>query len=208
MKEYHKIQTVYKRNAETNYKTLLENEFSLPEFEYLKDNQWVFTEKVDGTNIRIKYQDGKVTFGGRTDNAQLPTPLFERLTELFPINIFNQVFQDTDVCLYGEGYGGKIQKAGSTYGQNQDFVLFDILINDSWLQRENIEDIASKMNIAIVPILCVGTLSEMVQQAREGITSSWGDFQAEGYVARPTTEIRTRSGHRIITKIKCKDFLS
>ena len=39
--QYHKIQTVYKRDPMTNYKTLLDGEFSLPEFEYLANNDWV-----------------------------------------------------------------------------------------------------------------------------------------------------------------------
>ena len=40
----------------------------------------------------------------------------------------------------------------------------------------------------------------------EGDYTFWGDFQAEGYVARPSIELHTRGGDRIITKIKCKDF--
>ena len=48
MKEYHKIQTVFMRDLENRYKTLLEGQFSLPEFEYLANNEWAFTEKVDG----------------------------------------------------------------------------------------------------------------------------------------------------------------
>ncbi len=205
MKEYHKIDTVFKRDAENKFKTLLDEEYSIPEFEYLKDNKWVFTEKVDGTNIRIKYQDGKVIFGGRTDRSSLPIPLVERLAELFPRKIFEKVFNG-DVCLYGEGYGNKIQKGGGNYSDKQDFVLFDIYIGESWLQRENIEEISKAMGIDIVPIVGTGSLVEMVKQAKEGVASKWGDFRAEGYVARPETEIRTRSGCRIITKIKCKDF--
>ncbi|GAG78633.1 unnamed protein product [marine sediment metagenome] len=37
MIEYHKIQTIYKRDPDTNYKTLLEGNFSTPELEYLRD---------------------------------------------------------------------------------------------------------------------------------------------------------------------------
>jgi len=69
MVEYHKIQTIFKRNPETNFKTLLEGEYSLPEFESLKNNEWVWTEKVDGTNIRIMWDREKVVFGGKTNNA-------------------------------------------------------------------------------------------------------------------------------------------
>jgi len=74
MTEYHKIQTVFKRDPKTKYKTLLKNQFSLPEFEYLALNTWVFTEKIDGTNIRIiiDFTQGTrqcVRFAGKTDKA-------------------------------------------------------------------------------------------------------------------------------------------
>ena len=51
MNEYHKIQTVFKRDIQSKGKTLIEGQWTLPEFEYLASNIWAFTEKVDGTNI-------------------------------------------------------------------------------------------------------------------------------------------------------------
>ena len=53
MREYHKITTVFDRDPENKFKTLIDGQFSKPEFEYLANNEWDFTEKVDGTNIRI-----------------------------------------------------------------------------------------------------------------------------------------------------------
>ena len=53
MNEYHKIQTVFKRDMQKNGKTLLEGHWTLPEFEYLSVNIWSWSEKVDGTNIRV-----------------------------------------------------------------------------------------------------------------------------------------------------------
>ena len=111
------------------------------------------------------------------------------------------------ICLYGEGYGGKIQKAGSTYGPQQKFVLFDVKIGDLWLQRGDVHDIANKMGLEVVPIRGMGSLDSMVAVAEAGIHSSWGDFLAEGLVARPEIEMRTRRGDRMITKIKTKDFI-
>lgn len=208
MKEYHKIQTVFKRDPETKHKTLLEGYYSLPEFEYLANNKWVFTEKVDGTNIRVYFRDGKVTFGGRTDRAKIPATLVERLNERFLPQAarFAEVFNGADVCLYGEGYGAKIQK-GSNYRPDQDFVLFDVIVADWWLQRHDVEAVAEKFSIDVVPVVGEGTLMEMVEHAKAGIPSTWGDFQAEGYVARPAIELKTRSGERLITKVKCRDFL-
>ena len=76
---YHKIQTVYKRDPDTKYKTLLIGEFSRPEFEYLQSNMWLFTEKVDGMNIRVMFDGKSIVFGGKTDNAQLTANLVARL---------------------------------------------------------------------------------------------------------------------------------
>jgi hypothetical protein len=214
LQEYHKIQTVYKRDPETKHKTLLEGDFSLPEFEYLKDNEWIFTEKVDGTNIRIMWQPQEediFKFGGKTDNAQIPTLLYSALTRLTDYDKFASVFNtgiEDYVCLYGEGYGAKIQKGGGNYRQDQSFVLFDIKIGDWWLQRKDVKEIAQKLELEVVPIIGKGTLKDMVQMAKAGFNSQWGDFLAEGIVARPATELKTRSGHRLITKIKHKDFKS
>lgn len=73
MDKYHKIQTVYKHDPATKHKTLLESSFSLPEFEYLANNEW--QEKVNGTNTRAIFNDDQITFGGKTDNAQIPAAL-------------------------------------------------------------------------------------------------------------------------------------
>lgn len=211
MKTYHKIQTVYKRNPETKFKTLLEGEFSLPEFEYLKNNQWVFTEKVDGTNIRIMFDGNTIKFNGKTDNAQVHCDLISRLHDLFDkqLNLFKENFTpegvETTVCFYGEGYGAGIQKGGC-YQEHKDFILFDIKIGDFWLQRKDVENIADKFNLKVAPIVGEGTLFDMITLIKNGLVSTWGDFIAEGIVARPKTELKQRNGSRIITKLKHKDF--
>lgn len=206
MEEYHKIQTVFKRDPEN--KTLLEGEYSTPELEYLKDNKWVFTEKVDGTNIRVMFDGLDVRFGGRTDNAQMPTFLYLRLNELFTLERMKTVFQENggNVCLFGEGYGAKIQTGCKYISTGVDFVLFDVRVGEWWLKREDVEDIASKLKIQTVPIRGEGTLSAMIEDVRAGFNSWWGNFEAEGIVARPKVELTARNGERIITKIKHKDF--
>ena len=207
MIEYHKIQTVFLRDPETKYKTLLDGVFALPEFEYLAHNEWVFTEKVDGTNIRVMFDGRQIVFGGKTDNAQIPAFLVARLQDVFlpQGEQFAKMFPD-GACLYGEGYGAKIQKGGGNYRQDQDFVLFDVKIGEWWLQRPSVEEVANDLGLDIVPIIGTGTLYDMVAMARAGFPSLWGNFTAEGIVARPSVELRSRSGHRIITKIKHRDF--
>jgi len=208
MKEYHKIQTVYKRDPATKHKTLIEGDFSLPEFEFLQNNKWIFTEKVDGTNVRVIFDGETITFGGKTDRAQIPTFLMDRLNEKFlpKRDIFKEIFNGNLVCLYGEGYGAKVQAGGGKYRQDPDFVLFDVKIDEWWLQRHDVEDIGKKLGIDTVPIIGMGTLHEMVELEKTGFKSRWGDFMAEGIVAKPAVELKSRNGERVITKIKYKDF--
>lgn len=209
MNEYHKIETVFKRDPETKFKTLIEGEYANEAFAYLANNEWVFTEKVDGTNIRVIIANGDITFGGKTDDAQIPAPLIKRLQErFFPRKAaLREAFPDGG-CLYGEGYGAKIQKGGGNYSPCQDFALFDVKVGEWWLQRPNVEDVAAKFDLHIVPLLGTGTLADMVEMTRKGFNSSWGPFLAEGIVARPAIEMKTRNGHRLITKIKHKDFVT
>lgn len=206
MNPYHKIQTVFKRDPVTRYKTFLD-EYTLPEFEYLRNNNWIFTEKVDGTNIRVmSLPDGKVEFSGRTDNAQIPAKLITRLQELFPPNgKLHKQFPD-GACLYGEGYGAGIQKGGGNYSVTQEFVLFDVKIGHYWLERDNVLEIADMLEIHWVPLVENGSLADAVRFVRDGFKSVWGDFQAEGIVLRPEVELFDRNEKRIIAKLKCKDY--
>jgi len=206
MKEYCKIQTVFKRDPATKHKTLLEGDYSIPAFEYLANNEWVFTEKIDGTNIRVQFENGIVTFGGRTDNAQIPTFLVQRLMELFPAEKLAAVFSNESACLYGEGYGAKIQKGGNYIPDGCGFILFDVLCGNWWLERGNVEDVASKLEIPTVPIIGTGKLLDAVEQTRIGFQSLVGNRLAEGIVMRPCVELCDRAGNRIISKIKHKDF--
>ena len=214
MIEYHKIQTVFLRDPATNHKTLLEGQFAEPEFEYLAKNEWVFTEKVDGTNIRIMLSgpegEQSITFGGKTDAAQIPAFLVERLQQRFHSaearETLSKIFSEDSACLYGEGYGARIQKGGGNYRKDQDFVLFDVKVGDWWLQRKDIEDVAARLGIDVVPVIGYGTLHNMVDLVRDGFDSQWGPFTAEGIVARPRVELKTRSGKRVITKLKHHDF--
>jgi hypothetical protein len=208
MSEYHKIQSIYKRDMTSRRKTLLEGQWTIPEFEYLAGNVWTFTEKVDGTNIRVIFQGGGIKFGGRTEDAQIPAQLVARLNERFlPLAAkLCEVFPDGAAVLYGEGYGAKIQKGGGNYRADQDFVLFDVRVGQWWLQRADVHDVAQKLGIDVVPVIGEGSLHDAVAWAKRGIRSTWGDFEAEGIVARPKAELMTRGGQRLVAKIKCRDF--
>ena len=211
MEKYHKIETLYVRDEKT--KKLIVGDFRNKTVEFLKDNTWQFTEKVDGTNIRVHWDGHNVIFGGRTDNAQIPAHLINRLNELFGgeanAQLFEQKFGETPVTLFGEGYGPKIQSGGA-YRNDVDFILFDVLIGDDlYLERENVEDIAKYFGIDVVPIVLEGTIQDGVDYVTKGDRKSiiaQNGALIEGLVGRPKIELRDRRGERIIVKIKYKDF--
>lgn len=209
MEEYHKINSVFMRDPATKHKSFLMGQYAQPEFEYLKDAQWQYTEKVDGTNVRVYWErKSGIAFGGRTKDAQMPTFLYHALNQTIGSRSFESIFPDCEqVTLYGEGYGAKIQKGGGDYLPNGcGFILFDVRIGDMWLLRKDVEDIASKFGIKVVPIIGIGTLTDAVALVQRGFDSQLRSTPPEGLVLRPMVELRTRRGDRVITKLKLKDF--
>lgn len=229
MDTYHKIQTLFKRDMDgsiTGKKgKMIRGAWTTPELEYLAGNQWEFTEKVDGTNIRVRLRfDGDewfTSYAGRTNNAQIPEPLARHLNDAFTDKSLRASGLSGEIVLYGEGYGTKIQ-GGGKYREDHSFVLFDVKIGDYWLDRENVNDIARNLGIDSVPVLGRGTLLDAIdivstgitfddrggvrRWGRNGLNSQWGEFEAEGIVARPVVPLFNRKGERIITKIKAVDF--
>lgn len=208
MIEYNKIETLWKRDMDGS-KKLLEGEFRNPTVEFLKDNVWQFTEKIDGTNAQVYWDGHKVQFGGRTEEAQIPSVLVNYLNSVFGTNeaeqIFEEKFGEMPVILFGEGYGPKIQSGGA-YRNDVSFILFDVLISGNYQPRESVEDIARAFGIDIVPIIFEGTIQEGVDFVKGHPDSTMGTAKMEGLVGRPKVEMRDRCGKRVIVKIKWKDF--
>lgn len=208
---YIKINTPFERDTEGT-KKLIEGKFRNETVEYLKNNTWLCSEKIDGTNIGIVWDGHKVSFQGRTERAQIPAPLVNKLNELFggTVNeeMFEQKFGEMNVILYGEGYGPKIQKGGGLYRDDVSFILFDVYLPDQnlWLKRDAVEDIAKSFGIDVVDIVLTGTLQEAVDFIKTKPKSHIGNANMEGLVCRPAIEMLDRMGRRVIIKIKVCDF--
>ena len=209
MTTYNKIETLYNRDIEGS-KKLIEGSFRNETVEFLKDAPWQFTEKIDGTNIRIMWDGHKITYGGRTERANIPAHLMNKLLELFgneeTEQLFEQIFGDKEVIFFGEGYGAKIQGCGGLYRSDVSFILFDVMINGNYQPREMVETAAKQFNLEIVPIIFEGKLEDGVKYVKTKPRSTIGKASMEGLVARPKVELKDRCGERLIVKIKVKDF--
>ena len=76
---------------------------------------------------------------------------------------FEQIFEEKEAYIFGEGFGAGIQKAGGDYvenGTDVSFIIFDINIDGFDLKRESVNDIASRLGIPSVPVVFHGTLDE------------------------------------------------
>lgn len=206
MREYHKIDGLYKREEGSKRLT---NEYRNPVVEYLAENEWIFTEKIDGTNIRVHWDGHRVAIAGRTDRANIPAHLMAVLEEMFAGEANEQVFEehfgDKTVTLYGEGYGVKIQNGGS-YRDDVSFILFDVQVGEAWLSRENVECVAGYFGIDVVPVIMRGTIQQAVDFVRNRPKSTIGTAKMEGLVGRPAMELLTGNGNRVVVKIKVRDF--
>lgn len=98
--EYPKIQTVFKRDF-TKQKIIIPNSFSDDTFEYLQDNLWEWTEKVDGTNIRLHWNGETLIIGGRTNNASIPQQLNQTLiSKTADLDLWKATFQTSPESEY------------------------------------------------------------------------------------------------------------
>jgi RNA ligase len=213
MSEYHKIETLYVRDEKTHKV----DPSQLKNRTYSLIKSWLFTEKIDGTNIRVIWEPATISeesppemlrFAGKSDNAQIHPDLINWMRENVSIEKLRGIFPSMTAVIYGEGYGAGIQKGG-LYSPIKKLIVFDVLVDGKWwLSWENTCDVAGKLGLDVVPFLGEMTLEEATAMVRTGFPSRLNDGQmrAEGLVGRTAEALFDKKGHRLIVKLKTKDF--
>lgn len=208
--EYHKIETPFERDIDGT-KKLIEGKYRSKYVEQLSNCKWVFTEKIDGTNIRVCWDGHEFSFKGRTDKAQLPAGLVLRLQQLFLNDtmeeMVEQMFGDKEVMFIGEGYGAGIQSVGKDYKDDgQDFILFDVVVQGKYLDHDDVVQIATALGLDMAPVVLTGTIDDAVKLVKTSPVSLCGTCAMEGVVGRLRYNMYDSRGNRMIVKIKCRDF--
>lgn len=217
---YHKINSAFKRDTSIRGNPIIEFEWSQPEFDYLSMSPWLWTEKIDGTNIRLYWNGHAVALGGRTDNAQIPAKITAAVRNLglldtaqwekkWPVGTGpDGGSENPSVTLYGEGYGATVQKGGGLYRSDVGFILYDVLVGDYWLTRENVINVADWFGLDVVPVFAEQCPVLMWDQIRtSGIQSHmFPNAPLEGVVGTPSVPLRRRNGDRLIMKMKQRDW--
>lgn len=173
-----------------------------------------------------------VRIAGKTDNAQIPKNLLKHMQEKYtdekvlaslglkkfiPVseweNEHNWLSPDqipTLYTIYGEGYGDGIQSGGWYIKGGNEFIVFDVKVNDIYLKTDARDEIANKLGAPIVPFMGYFTLDEAIEFVRKGFRSQVAQNpeakMAEGLVLRTELGLRNRMGKRLIVKVKYEDF--
>lgn len=80
------------------------------------------------------------------------------------------------------------------------------MVGNVYLNQDAVEDVANCFNIDCVLIIMTGTIDEAVNFVKTNPDSTMGNAKMEGLVGKPLVELKSKTGKRIIIKIKVRDF--
>ena len=189
----------------------------------------IWDDPVEGS--RIEGVSFTVRIAGKTDNAQIPNNLLKHMQEKYPdekvlaalgLKRFIPVEEWADhkwntydniptiYTIYGEGFGEGIQSGGWYIKGGNEFIVFDVKVNNIYLKTDARNEIAKKLGAPIVPLIGYFTLDEAIDFVRKGFHSYIAENpeakMAEGLVLRTDLGLCDRMGERLIVKVKYEDF--
>ena len=208
--QFYKISGPFKRQTEKgpDHNKLKIGEWYDSAFDTLQNAQWNWTEKLDGTNVRVHWDGHRVSMAGRTDRAQLHGDLTGYIQDTFTEELFEQAFGSTPVTLFGEGVGPGIQKGGELYGDVKHFRLFEVKMDNVWRTRLTVVDVAAAFGVEPAELFMTGTVWEAIDVVKCGllVDHGFGKFLSEGLVGVPVDGFLNYNGTRIAMKVKTCDL--
>jgi|GEM_PF-1358725 len=168
-------------------------------------------EKVHGTSAHIRFDStGAVYFYSGGANPEAFRALFD--AEALEAT-YREVFgTGATVTLFGEAYGGKLQRMSHTYGPDLRFIVFDVQVDKVWLGVPDADSVTLRFGLEFVPYRLIPGTQEAVDAERDrpsevAIRRGLGcDRPREGVVLRPPSEYLRASGTRVIAKHKGEKF--
>ena len=190
--------------------------------QYLPIGNWIKTEKIDGTNIRIiltkpDEEGNRETLIGSRKLVLNPEDKGSKIymSCLKEVNLHKiaEYFKDVNstVIIYGEGYGAGVQKGG-IYSKEKDYRVFDIRIGKAYQDFEYVKKVCVDNQLNLVPVYsdvdeitykeCLETLRNFDKTL---ITDGDGG-KPEGLVYKFEPVLLNKYGERLLFKVKFKDF--
>lgn len=183
-----------------------------PEAQKILEFKWVYvTSKIHGTSAHISWnpKDNMIHFfSGGSKYEQFLTLFDYKALEA----VFIERYKDRRVMLYGEAYGGSQQKMSHTYGPDLKFIVFDVMIDDHYVDVPTAERIANHLGLEFVWWTKSSTDEEELNKYRDqddpqAIRNGMGEgHKQEGIVIRPPFEFLMNNGEPLRVKHKRDDF--
>lgn len=167
-------------------------------------------EKVHGTSAHVRFAASAVDlefFPGGVSRTNF-VALFDKEALLAGFAAIGE----PNIVVYGEAYGGSCQAMKNTYGSELRFIVFDIAINDMFVDVPTMEKLAQGLGLEVVPYTRVPTNVQVLDELRDKpseVAHRRGcgtDKPREGIVLRPLIELHGNNGERIIAKHKGAAF--
>jgi len=176
------IPTLYKKDKKGR---LIIGDFSIPELSLV--NTWVLTEKING-------KDKKVTF--------INQPRFKHVTnpaESFTLDKMVEEFSQVDeMVLIG---------TEPCHGENWSFILSDVSIDGIWLDRDGVNDVASRFGVPAVPVLGRMSAEETVTLLLSKFNSLFDKNRTiDGVIGRTDPLLFMSDGNPLMFKLEYSDI--
>jgi tRNA-binding EMAP/Myf-like protein len=177
----------------------------------------VATEKLDGSNARFIFHDGRMYCGSHAQwKKEGENPWWNALKQNPWIGTFCQTHPE--YALYGEIYGGSIRKTKNTapypYGMREKaigFKAFDVRFMGRWLDFHTARSLVSDADLDLywVPVIWYGKFhKDTIMALSEGPSRLYPAHKLrEGVVIRPERERFHRGLGRVQLKLKSKEYL-
>lgn len=180
--------------------------------EGIPTDDWIVTEKVDGANFSFWCDGEQVEVASR--NQFVDGTFYgcqEVVDEIAPKILAFCSDNNTQIVIYGELYGGGIQKRVN-YGK-KSFVAFDVhcVNSNTPVDKEFAIDLCERIGIPFAPVLFRGSFEDCLavnNTFKSHLTPEGYDGAniAEGVVIEPVNPAWFRNGSRVYFKNKSEKF--
>lgn len=156
------------------------------------DDDWYRSEKLHGANFQVMCDEKEVTFASRrlTLDPESPKDFFY-FSDLknhlaAKARLLFMALGERKINIYGELYGGKIQKE-IIYQDEHKYCVFDVLIDgEIWLDYAKFPDLIGGAGLDFVPMVR-GTLQDLIKtpvEFKSAFSTEEKTPNAEGYVIK------------------------
>lgn len=148
------------------------SKWSKPEFEFLQNNEWIWTQKIDGSNLNIIWDGERVSYKGHTDKTQWNERSKNYIESVFCTTEAETVFEQ----LYGEQpVIVSMEIVSKDFNQNYGhldghFYVYDVRngVTGKYWDRKAVEDFVQAFDpeykeIEAVQIIFKGTIKEAIE---------------------------------------------